>query len=670
MKIFKLEKSIESLVQNNKATCDVDYILRSNEDNRLELAKACIGNACAFSAIKEENFKITDDIMPISSILVTDIWNANNDVFTAEEIVKAEETPHFKPINWMHRGSEDSENENIGVMVKAQLISGDLPNMDFIDNEYRQELLSSENKTLSGKVHIKQDGIIWSQYFPTYASKIKAGIDKGNLYVSMECFFEDFGYCLRKNENDEKPIFINRTESSSSMTKDLVQYKGSGYTKYKGSKYQIGRWLKNIIFSGQGIVAEPANKRKGKILSVIINNNAKADISQEFDPNATNPPTGPVQEPGAMLNPQELQTGAPGEPVTSKDPTSKENLPKTFEIPLDGLLFYSQKEASKVSEIELGCTGYHIYLQDRHGDAPLLYAKLLGDPSDLEDQLKVAQYRPCADEQELRFVLQNMAKKGLVLRRSGRLSDTQQSSQQPGSGGGGSTTAPTSQEPVVDNTQAPSADPNSQTPVGNTSADLAATKTNKRISPNINLTNIDNAVYNTPRENNMTDINEEELEKVITQAAEVIKTVKSENKEYEEAVILATEHIEQLNIKIAEFENFANSVEQIAEKAYSNKIGADRFSQIKTLLGNDSEITAEDLASMDEKTFASLKKSISKVVSSIDKAAEEIVNANTAAKAVSMAKRPISAAFIVPETRADKLNPAESLIGFTMGKKR
>ena len=169
MKIFKLEKSIESLVQKNKATCDVDYILRSNEDNRLELAKACIGNACAFSAIKEENFKITDDIMPISSILVTDIWNANNDVFTAEEIVKAEETPHFKPINWMHRGSEDSENENIGVMVKAQLISGDLPNMDFIDNEYRQELLSSENKTLSGKVHIKQDGIIWSQYFPTYA---------------------------------------------------------------------------------------------------------------------------------------------------------------------------------------------------------------------------------------------------------------------------------------------------------------------------------------------------------------------------------------------------------------------------------------------------------------------------------------------------------------------
>ena len=108
---------------------------------------------------------MTNQINFNATKVFNDIWNANNDVFTAEEIVKAEETPHFKPINWMHRGSEDSENENIGVMVKAQLISGDLPNMDFIDNEYRQELLSSENKTLSGKVHIKQDGIIWSQYF-------------------------------------------------------------------------------------------------------------------------------------------------------------------------------------------------------------------------------------------------------------------------------------------------------------------------------------------------------------------------------------------------------------------------------------------------------------------------------------------------------------------------
>jgi hypothetical protein len=141
MKIFNSEKHIADKILQNRITADASLILNNNSDVK-HLAFACQGNACAMSALGGADWKITDDVTPISSILVTDIWNANGDLFTAEEIVKASETPIFKPINWMHRGSEDSENENIGVMVKSMLVSGDLPSIDFMNEFDKNNFLS------------------------------------------------------------------------------------------------------------------------------------------------------------------------------------------------------------------------------------------------------------------------------------------------------------------------------------------------------------------------------------------------------------------------------------------------------------------------------------------------------------------------------------------------
>ena len=653
MKIFDEEEGIKDKLQNNRVHCDVNYLIDTSKTDVSKLAQACVGHACAFSAIKDRDFKITDDVMPISSVLVTDIWNANGDVFTAEEIVKAEQTPNFKPINWMHRGSEDSQNENIGVMVQSHLIYGDLPEIDFMDEDNKNAFASSENKTLSGKVHIKQDGVIWAQYFPTYANKIKDGISKSNLYVSMECFFEDFGYCLRKNEDDENPIFIDRTKATSHMSEDLRQYGGTGFTKYNGKKYQIGRWLKNIIFSGQGIVVEPANKRKGKILSIIINN-AKADVNPNFDPNAINPPTGPVQEPGAILNPNEL----PNDVAQPTEPMVEEKyVPKTYEEPADGLLFYSPREAEKVAEIELGCTGYHLYQANRHGDNPLLYAKLLGDPSDLEDQMKIAQYRPCADEQELRFVLQDMAKKGFKLRRYGRLSENQQTSVQPSAPGGGGS-GPSNQT-------VPTSDTNTGLPGGQDQA----INTNQGVASENLIDNI-TKVYTSNGDKNMSDVNEQEIESAITAATETIEKLRNENAEYEAAIIQATEHIEKLNSTIAEFEEFASSVEAIADKVTANKLGENRMVEMKTLLGEDLGMSKEELSALDSAAYSALKSSVTKLVSSITSAAEEMEKANAAAASVAKAKKPTTNTFVVAESEPVKQNPVDSLIGFAMAKKR
>jgi hypothetical protein len=657
MKIFQSEEKIKALLVVNKATCDVDYLVKDSADTK-QLTKACIGNACAFAAMNGKEINMTDDVMPISSILVTDIWNANGDVFTAEEIVRAEQTPQFKPINWMHRGSEDSDNENIGVMVNATLINGELPSIDFMTDDIKEKYAKANTNTLSGNVHIKQDGLIWSQYFPTYASKIKSGIEKENLYVSMECFFEDFGYCLRKDEDDNNPIFIDRTEATSHMSEDLRQYGGRGITKYKGEKYQIGRWLKNIIFSGQGIVIEPANKRKGKILSVIIKNTAKADIDPNFDPNSTNPPTAPVQEPGAILNPNEIT-----QPDASQ--LAQNYKPATYEAPADGLLFYSSKEAEKVAEIELGCTGYHLYQADRHGDNPLLYARLQGDPTDLEDQMKVAQYRPCSDEQELRFVLEDMAKKGFQLRRAGRLLDQQNTSVQPSAPGGGGNvktgtpiTAPTSNVTNQSGQTTPPSGGNNQ-----------STNTSKA-KTNLNLKNVDQKVYDKNGDNIMSEISEKEIEQAISSATDLIEKLQADNKEYEAAIIEATEHIEKLNQTISEYEAFASSVESIADSAAAAKVGASRMVEMRAIIGDDFGMTQAELSKLDSTAYAALKHSIAKMTAAIDAASQEKHKANAAMAALSATKKPTTNTFVVAETVQNKANPVDSLIGFTMTKRR
>ena len=670
MKVFKSEKDIENLIIANKVNCDVNYLIENKNLNSVDLAKACVGNACAFSAIKDQVFKVTDDVMPISSVLVTDIWNANGDVFTAEQIVKAETTPNFKPINWMHRGSEDSQNENIGVMVKASLIYGDLPEINFMEEDLKEEYGSSFNNTLSGKVHIKQDGLIWAQYFPTYAEKVKKGISAGDLYVSMECFFEDFGYCLRKDEDDESPLLIDRKPSTAHISKDLRAYGGSGKTKYKGKTYQVGRWLKNIVFSGQGLVVEPANKRKGKILSIILKDNSfsKADIINDFDPSAANPPTAPVQEPGAILNPEEMQ-GDMGQPTMTSAPSElmkNVNLPKTHEIPADGLLFYSAKEAAKVGEIELGCTGYHLYQQDRHSDEPLLYAKLIADPSDLEEQMKIGQYRPCQDERELRFVLQDMAKKGLQLRRSGRLKESQQTSFQanaPGGGGNNNSLAPTQQGGPAQDTAAPGySSPANQslTPSSQPAA-----------SRGQNLSESEYKVYEKVGEQNMSEIKESEIEEALDLASAKIEELNKENEEYIAAIEQATAHIEKMNIEIAELNAFASAVEGIADKAYSKKIGLDRLSELKSLVGAEvADFSAEEMSNLDEKAYSALKTSIVKVSASLQKKHSEDAKIKEATKAVASIKKASATPLVLSETSANRINPAETLIGFALGKKR
>jgi chemotaxis protein histidine kinase CheA len=80
-------------------------------------------------------------------------------------------------------------------------------------------------------------------------------IEEGKWFVSMECLFNDFDYAAVSPEGQQ--VVIAREEASAFLTKHLRAYGGSG--EYEG--YKLGRVLKNISFSGKGLVSNPANPR-------------------------------------------------------------------------------------------------------------------------------------------------------------------------------------------------------------------------------------------------------------------------------------------------------------------------------------------------------------------------------------------------------------------------
>ena len=412
MNIFQAEKEIAELIKDNKTSSFVQIFVEEKDFDTSTLLAKCSGDACPCVDTKAIASRIeSEDVMPISSILVTDLWNANNDIFTAEEMVSSRDTPRYKPINWMHRGSEDTKNENIGVMIEAELVKGGVDSLNYFTQSDLNYFTSGSTKdTISGKVHIKQDGIIWSQYFPSYAKKIKKGISEGELFVSMECFFEDFDYGLKDDSGDLQ--IIKRDESNAKLSKSLKQYGGSGKIVRNGKDYKIGRVLRNITFSGQGIVKEPANVNDDKkIVSIILNED---QIKREkVESQVENPSSSPLNLLQDMNQQDSGMPGMPGMPEQTQeqaDPREEMKLPTTYDEP-ENYLFNTPEEAKYVAENELGCFGYHVYLENRHSETPFLFAQLIGDPDDLEKQFMRPKYLPCTGHREFLFLVE---KKGFI----------------------------------------------------------------------------------------------------------------------------------------------------------------------------------------------------------------------------------------------------------------
>jgi Multidrug resistance efflux pump len=183
------------------------------------------------------------DLLHVEAVLVSEGINDNDDAFTHAELKRALSSPILKPMNWQHKDSDI-----LGVMYAVEARDLDGKVLAEIGDE---------------PVELVVQGAIWHHlpHIKVTATEIMKRIEKSNLFVSMECWFDDFDYALYTSAGELFDI-IKRNDDTAFLDGNLRVCGGTG--RYNGMR--IGRALSGINFGGVAFVDRPANKR-----SLILN---------------------------------------------------------------------------------------------------------------------------------------------------------------------------------------------------------------------------------------------------------------------------------------------------------------------------------------------------------------------------------------------------------------
>ena len=196
------------------------------------------------------------DLYYIKSVLVSTGWNKNDDVFNPEETWAARTTPEDKQFNFMH-----NENDIIGHITGSYVVD-------------REGNKLSDTEEAPVEFDIITEAVLYNSWTnPDNRERMKkiiAEIEDGKWFVSMECLFAGFDYAIIDKTGNSR--VITRSEESSFLTKHLRAYGGTG--EYEG--YKIGRSLRDISFSGKGLVSRPANPR-----SVILDSSKAFSVTND-----------------------------------------------------------------------------------------------------------------------------------------------------------------------------------------------------------------------------------------------------------------------------------------------------------------------------------------------------------------------------------------------------
>ena len=198
------------------------------------------------------------DLTLIVAILVSTGWNLNDDIFTPSEVWKAKSSPLHKPMNDNH-----DIGKILGHIVQSRVLdkSGDVIEV-------------TEDQSPPDEFDIEVAGVLYRQ-FPELRERIDEIIAKaktGEMFVSMEAWFPDFGYGIIDPATGDVKL-INRNEETAFLTKHLKTYGGTGV--YEG--FKVGRVLKDIIFGAQAFTDKPANPES--VIKVAAN---KGAVSKSF----------------------------------------------------------------------------------------------------------------------------------------------------------------------------------------------------------------------------------------------------------------------------------------------------------------------------------------------------------------------------------------------------
>jgi hypothetical protein len=182
------------------------------------------------------------DLYFMKSVLVSTGWNANDDVFDPIEVWKARRTPEHKPFNLEHDCSNIIGHTISNWVIDAQGAT--------IADETPPEQLPATLHVCNGDVLYKY----WEkEELQERMNTIISEIEEGKWFVSMECLFSSFDYALVAPDGTQR--VVKRNPQTAFLTKHLRAYEGSGM--YNG--YRVGRLPRNFVFSGKGLVRNPAN---------------------------------------------------------------------------------------------------------------------------------------------------------------------------------------------------------------------------------------------------------------------------------------------------------------------------------------------------------------------------------------------------------------------------
>ena len=191
-------------------------------------------------ALNQDQF----DLQYIYSILATTGWNRNDDVFDKYEMWSARNTAEDKPFNKSH---------------DPKTIIGHITGNVVVDENYELVNENSEIDILPEKFHILTSAVLYKhissrdEKLTLDTKSLIEEIAEGKWFVSMEALFSNFDYALVNAEGKEQ--IVSRNEDTSFLSKHLRSYGGEG--EYDGQR--IGRVMRNLTFSGKGLVENPGN---------------------------------------------------------------------------------------------------------------------------------------------------------------------------------------------------------------------------------------------------------------------------------------------------------------------------------------------------------------------------------------------------------------------------
>ncbi len=258
MKIYQQE-ILDGLSEQIKAQASVAYCAPAVLVNNVDTDNLWNVSRQNIEKIKASSNPNQIDLYYIKSILVSTGWNKNDDVFDPAQTWAAKNTPEDKQFNFMH-----NENDIIGHITGSYVV------------DRKGEKIVSDDNLVPEEFDIITEAVLYNSWTNPdnreRMNKIIAEIEDGKWFVSMECLFAGFDYAIIDKTGTAKTIA--RNEESAFLTKHLKAYGGTG--EYEG--YKIGRSLRDISFSGKGLVSKPANPR-----SVILDSSKAFSVTLDSD---------------------------------------------------------------------------------------------------------------------------------------------------------------------------------------------------------------------------------------------------------------------------------------------------------------------------------------------------------------------------------------------------